>query len=72
MELLNDLGNKPIKDVIGEYPKIGEILGKYEIGCIECTIGTCLFKDVVEVHVLGDEVEAQIEKEINSYLETLS
>lgn len=71
MELLNDLGNKPIKDVIEEYPPIGEILGKYEIGCIECSIGTCLFKDVVKVHVLGDEVEAQIEKEINSYIENL-
>ena len=71
MELLNDLGNKPIKDVIEEYPPIGEILGKYEIGCIDCSIGTCLFKDVVKVHVLGDEVEAQIEKEINSYIENL-
>ena len=71
MELHNDLGNKPIKEVIEEYPKVGEILEKYEIGCIECSIGTCLFKDVVKVHVLGDEVEAQIEKEINAYLKTL-
>jgi len=71
MELLNDLGNKPIKDVIEEYPEIGNILDKYEIGCIACSIGTCLFKDVVKVHVLGDETEAQIEKEINSYLEAL-
>ena len=71
MELLNDLGNRPIKEVIEEYPGVGEILDKYEIGCIECTIGTCLFKDVVKVHVLGDEVEAQIEKEINDYLKDL-
>ena len=70
MELLNDLGNKPIKEVIEEHPKVGEILEKYEIGCIECSIGTCLFKDVVKVHVLGDEVEAQIETEINDYLQS--
>jgi hypothetical protein len=71
MELLHDLGNKPIKDVIEEYPEIGNILDKYEIGCIECSIGTCLFKDVVKVHVLGDAIEAQIEEEINSYLKKL-
>jgi hypothetical protein len=71
MELHNNLGDMPIKEVIEEYPRIGEILDKYEIGCIECSIGTCLFRDVVKVHVLGDEVEAQIEKEINSYLESL-
>ena len=71
MELLNNLGDRNIKEVIEEYPKIGEILDKYEIGCIKCSVGTCLLKDVVSVHFLGDETEAQIEQEINSYMETL-
>ena len=71
MELLNDLGNRNIKEAIEEYPKIGEILDKYEIGCIKCSVGTCLLKEVVAVHFLGDETEAQIEKEINSYLQGL-
>jgi len=71
MELLNDMGNRPIKEVIEEHPKIGDILNKYEIGCLECSIGTCYLKDVVAVHVLGDAVEAMIEKEINAYLENL-
>ncbi len=71
MELLNNIGERPIKEVIDEHPKVGEILGKYEIGCIECSIGTCLFKEVVKVHFLGDEVEQQIEKEINEYLTAL-
>ncbi|MFC1844100.1 hypothetical protein ACFLZ5_04860 [Thermodesulfobacteriota bacterium] len=71
MELHNDLGNRGIKEVIEEHPKIGEILNEYEIGCLECSIGTCFLKDVVAVHVLGDAIEAMIEKEINKYLESL-
>ena len=71
MELLNNLGNRNIKEAIEEYPKIGEILDKYEIGCIKCSVGTCLLKEVVSVHFLGDEIEARIEKDINSYLKSL-
>jgi len=71
MKLTNDMGNRPIKEVIEAYPEIGAILKKYEIGCLECSIGTCLLKDVVAVHVLGDAIEAMIEKEINEYLENL-
>ena len=71
MKLHNGMGNRPIKEVIEEHPQIGEILDKYEIGCLACTIGTCFLKDVVAVHVLGDAVEAMIEKEINEYLESL-
>lgn len=68
MELVDGVGERPIKEVIDEHPKVGEILGKFDIGCIECTIGTCQFKEVVKVHFLGDETENQIEKEINEYL----
>ena len=68
MELIGNLGERPIKEIIDEHPKIGEILGKHEIGCIDCSIGTCQFKEVVKVHFLGDEVEKQIEKEVNEYL----
>jgi hypothetical protein len=71
VELLDGIGEQPIKEVIEKHPKIGEILGIHEIGCIECSIGTCLFKEVVKVHFLGDEVEKQIETEINSYLSSL-
>ena len=71
MKLDKDMGNRPIKEVIETHPRIGEILKKYEIGCLECSIGTCLLKDVVAVHVLGDAIDAMIEKEINLYLESL-
>lgn len=71
MKLLHNVGNKQIIEVIKGYPAIGELLDKYEIGCINCSIGTCLLKDVVSVHFLGDETEARVEKEINDYLESL-
>lgn len=71
MEIVGGIGERPIKEVIDEHPKVGEILDKYEIGCIACTIGTCHFKEVVKVHFLGDEVEQQIEKEVNEYLSSV-
>jgi len=72
LELLEGIGERPIKEVIDEHPQVGEILGKYEIGCIECSIGTCLFKEVVKVHFLGDAIEEQIEKEVNDYLRSVA
>ena len=71
MKLKNNLDAKPITEVLADHPMIGEILDKHEIGCIKCSVGTCLLKDVVSVHFLGDEIEAQIESEINAYLEKI-
>lgn len=71
MKLLNDTGSQNIKDVIKIHPRIGEILDSHEIGCTKCTVGTCLLQDVVTVHFLGDDAEAQIEQEINTYLGNL-
>ncbi len=68
MELHDGMGSREIKGVIEEYAEIGAILDRYEIGCIKCSVGTCLLKEVVAVHFLGEETEAQIEKEINEYL----
>jgi hypothetical protein len=69
MEFKNNLGNTAIQDVISSYPEIGEILNRYDIGCVTCKVGICLLKDVVSIHGLSKEDEAAIEKEINSYLE---
>ena len=68
MEFKNDLGNKAIQDVIQSYPEIGEILNRYEIGCVTCKVGICLLKDVVSIHGLSKEDEALIEQEINNHL----
>ena len=72
MNLNNGIGEQAINKTIEEHPVIGEILQKYEIGCVTCGVGICLVKDVVSIHALGDEVEAHIEKEINDYLAALA
>lgn len=68
MEFKDGIGDKAIQDVITEYPEIGEILNRFEIGCISCKVGICLLKDVVSIHGLSKEDEARIEQEINQHL----
>lgn len=68
MEFKNDLGNKAIQEVITTYPEIGEILARYDIGCVTCKVGICLLKDVVSIHGLSKDDEAKIELEINDHL----
>lgn len=70
MNLHDNLGDQPINKTIEKHPAIGEILQKYDIGCVTCGVGICLVKDVVSIHALGDEVEKKIEAEINAYLES--
>jgi hypothetical protein len=70
MNLPQVIGEQAINKVIEEHPVIGEILEKYDIGCVTCGVGICLVKDVVSIHALGDEIEAKIEKEITDYLHT--
>ena len=68
MKLHQDIGDQAIQDVLKVHPQIGTILEKFEIGCVGCSVGICLLKDVVAIHALGDEAEVQIEQEINNYL----
>jgi len=69
MEFRNGLGGMAIQDVIAQHAGIGEILARYDIGCVTCKVGICLLKDVVSIHGLGAEQEKAIENEINNYLE---
>jgi len=69
MEFGNGLGNRAIQDVLASCPGIGDILSRYDIGCVTCKVGICLLKDVVSIHGLSPEDEANIEAEINAYLE---
>ena len=69
MQFGNGLGDKAIQDVMTAYPGIGEILNRYDIGCVTCKVGICLLKDVVSIHGLSKEDEANIETEINDYLD---
>lgn len=70
MNFRNGLGDTAIQDVMQRFPEIGEILARYDIGCTTCTVGICLLKDVVSIHGLSSEDEANIEQDINDYLTT--
>ena len=68
MNIPNGLGERAIQDVLADYPGIGDILARYDIGCVTCKVGICLLKDVVSIHGLSPEAEAAIETEIDDYL----
>lgn len=69
MEFKNGLGDTAIQNVMATHPAIGDILNRYEIGCVTCKVGICLLKDVVSIHGLSKEQEEAVEKEINEHLE---
>lgn len=72
MNLPQNIGEAAINKTISDHPAIGAILQKHDIGCVTCGVGICLVKDVVAIHALGAEAEAQIEAEIHAYLATLN
>ena len=56
--------NRGIKDLIGEFPKLADLLNKYNIGCVPCNVGSCILKDIVEIHNLSIEEERELMVEI--------
>lgn len=52
--------NTPIKELISKFPIVGKILEDYDIGCVPCSIGSCLFKDIIEIHNLTEEEEQEL------------
>ncbi len=52
--------NTPIKEVITKFPEVGKILEDYNIGCVPCTLGSCLLKDIVAIHNLPEEQELEL------------
>ena len=56
--------NAPIKELITKFPKLADILNEYNIGCVPCNVGSCLLKDIVEIHNLSLEDEAKLLRRI--------
>ena len=52
--------NTPIKELITNFPEIGKILQEYNIGCVPCNVGSCLLKDVVDIHNLPEGQEQEL------------
>ncbi len=57
---MKDVLNKEIKQIIDSCPEVGRILEEYGIGCVPCSVGSCLLKDVVGIHNLDPEKEATL------------
>lgn len=60
--------NTPIKEIISKFPKVGGILEEYEIGCVPCSVGSCLLKDIIEVHNLSEEEEREVMARISKVI----
>jgi len=52
--------NKRIKEIISEYPEVGTVLGSFGVACVTCAVGTCLLKDILEIHRLSPEEEQKM------------
>src|SRR3990172_9547822 len=57
-----------VKQVIETTPAVGRILEQYNIGCVTCAEGTCKLGEVVGIHALAPETEAQLMYEIEQAL----
>ncbi|MEK7448792.1 MAG: hemerythrin domain-containing protein [Planctomycetota bacterium] len=57
--------NKGIKEVIKQFPPVADILNEYDIGCVPCSVGTCLLKDIVQIHNLSPEHEQSLMAKIS-------
>ena len=52
--------NTPIKELISKFPKLADILNRYNIGCVPCNVGSCLLKDIVEIHNLPEDRNTEL------------
>lgn len=60
--------NKGIKELIAEFPYVGDILNEYNIGCVPCNVGTCLLKDIVKIHNLSPQDEQELMARISGII----
>ncbi|MHB0935791.1 MAG: hemerythrin domain-containing protein [Armatimonadota bacterium] len=44
-----------IKELLEEYPGLGDVLNGFGIGCVTCAAGSCALKDIVQYHYLPEE-----------------
>ncbi len=52
--------NKGIKEIIADFPEIGNILEEYDIGCGPCTVGICQLKDILDIHAMEPDKEQEL------------
>lgn len=52
--------SRGVKSVIEDFPAVGKILDEFSVGCTTCFVGTCLLQDVVSIHNLSPNDEAEL------------
>jgi len=57
-----------VKSLIEVYPEVGEILERYGVGCVSCLIGTCELAEVVKIHALSSQNEAEMMSRIREVI----
>lgn len=51
---------RPVKSVLADFPALGALLGGFRIGCVDCGVGTCRLKDILDIHRLAPETERDL------------
>jgi hemerythrin-like domain-containing protein len=57
---LEPLLQRNVRDVMAEYPVSASVLSSHGIGCATCAVGTCLLRDIIDVHGLSTEQERSL------------
>ena len=60
---------RPVKNVLADFPALGAVLGDFRIGCVDCGVGTCRFKDIVDIHHLAPEAELELLERLAQIIE---
>lgn len=66
---MNEPFNRPIKEIITEHPKVGEILNEYGIGCVTCAVGTCPLGDIISIHNLPPQQGTALMRQIAAIIQ---
>lgn len=59
-EDMDEILNTRIKELISRYPEVGTVLDTFGVACVTCAVGTCLLKDILEIHRLSPEDEQRM------------
>lgn len=62
------MNNNSIKDIITQYPQVGEFLKLNGVDCANCLVGTCLLKDILTIHNYNEEVQEEIYSHIDKLI----
>jgi hypothetical protein len=57
---MDEILNARIKELINRYPEVGQVLNDFGVACVTCAVGTCLLKDILNIHRLSPEDEQRM------------